>query len=379
MTPWSFVSRDPEETHAIGRELGRAIGADGLVLALVGPLGAGKTVFVKGLAEGLGVEPRAVSSPTFVIAQQYAVPEDEAAAVLHHVDLYRLESEDELETIGFFDMFAGGSVLAVEWADRFPGVLGRDVLRVDFEGPSAASERPRTASVSAEGGAAGLAERVGEDWRVRVERLRRAADEDARARPPANALLVWLVASMLAIAVAAGRGAVAEDLGAASIPTRATPACARIAPARGDTPDDYGARRVQRVTAGAERTGPAPGRAGQGARPTVDAAHAVARSGSARDRLGVARLLFGGRLDPNRATAAQLRTLPGLGPSRVEALLAHRARTPFATVADLERVPGIGPVTRARLERWLAVPGSSNAALPCEADGARRLSGGVRQ
>ena len=81
MTPWSFVSPDAEATRAIGRELGRAIGADGLVLALVGPLGAGKTVFVKGLAEGLGVEPRAVSSPTFVIAQQYAVPEAEAASV----------------------------------------------------------------------------------------------------------------------------------------------------------------------------------------------------------------------------------------------------------------------------------------------------------
>ena len=74
---WTFVSRDPEETRAIARELGRAVGSDGAVLALIGPLGSGKTVFVKGLAEGLGVDPRGVSSPTFVIAQQYAVPEDE--------------------------------------------------------------------------------------------------------------------------------------------------------------------------------------------------------------------------------------------------------------------------------------------------------------
>ena len=65
MASWTFVSRDPDETRAIARELGRAIGADGAVLALIGPLGAGKTVFVKGLAEGLGVDPRGVSSPTF--------------------------------------------------------------------------------------------------------------------------------------------------------------------------------------------------------------------------------------------------------------------------------------------------------------------------
>lgn len=196
MEAWSFDSRDPDETRAAGRELGRSIGADGLAIALVGPLGAGKTVFVKGLAEGLGVDPRVVSSPTFVIAQQYVVPE--GPDVLHHIDLYRLESEDELESIGFYDMLVPGAVLAAEWADRFPGVLGSEVLSIAFEGPSPgvepASESPesrdealgdagrsmlgdtgssggslRTATVAAQGK---VAQWVLADWAARLERMR---------------------------------------------------------------------------------------------------------------------------------------------------------------------------------------------------------------
>ncbi|MFP6655824.1 MAG: tRNA (adenosine(37)-N6)-threonylcarbamoyltransferase complex ATPase subunit type 1 TsaE, partial [Myxococcota bacterium] len=74
MQSWFFDSLNAEQTLACGAALGRAIGVEGIALALSGPLGAGKTVFVKGLAEGLGVDPRSVSSPTFVLAQQYAIP-----------------------------------------------------------------------------------------------------------------------------------------------------------------------------------------------------------------------------------------------------------------------------------------------------------------
>jgi competence protein ComEA len=76
---------------------------------------------------------------------------------------------------------------------------------------------------------------------------------------------------------------------------------------------------------------------------------------------GPARLLFGLRLDPNRADARALEVLPGIGPSRAAAIVAERERRPFRDVADLRRVPGIGPVTLRRIEPWLAVAGTGEA------------------
>jgi len=97
------------------------------VVALVGPLGAGKTAFAKGLAEGLGLDPDQVASPTFVIASEYPRARGLRFA---HVDLYRVESEAELESAGFRDLLAPDVLLAVEWADRFPAALPPDRLEV---------------------------------------------------------------------------------------------------------------------------------------------------------------------------------------------------------------------------------------------------------
>ncbi|MGH0029532.1 MAG: ComEA family DNA-binding protein [Myxococcota bacterium] len=71
---------------------------------------------------------------------------------------------------------------------------------------------------------------------------------------------------------------------------------------------------------------------------------------------GPARLLFGGRLDPNRASAETLTVLPGIGPARAAAIVAERERRPFAAVEELARVHGIGPVTLARIAPWLEIP-----------------------
>lgn len=134
-------SPSPEATRAAARLLGEAIGADprqGACIALRGPLGAGKTLFVKGLAEGLGLAPELVSSPTFVIANTYAL--DAAAApgrLLVHVDLYRVAGLAELEGIGFLDWLEPQNVVAVEWADRLPEALPRDRLEIVLSsGPS---------------------------------------------------------------------------------------------------------------------------------------------------------------------------------------------------------------------------------------------------
>lgn len=97
------------------------------MVALVGPLGAGKTAFVQGLAQGLGIDPDEVSSPTFVIASEYRAPGGQR---LVHADLYRVASEAELEAAGFRDLLAPDLVLAVEWADRFPDALPRDRLEL---------------------------------------------------------------------------------------------------------------------------------------------------------------------------------------------------------------------------------------------------------
>jgi tRNA threonylcarbamoyladenosine biosynthesis protein TsaE len=126
-----FRSRSTDATRDAARRLGIAIGAIGdtravgFVVGLVGPLGAGKTEWVKGLAVGLGADASLVTSPTFVIATEYPGPRP-----LAHVDFYRLESEAELESTGFVDLLEPGQIVAVEWCDRFPHALPVDHIEV---------------------------------------------------------------------------------------------------------------------------------------------------------------------------------------------------------------------------------------------------------
>lgn len=99
------------------------------MVELAGPLGAGKTTFVKGLAAGLGLAPDAVASPTFVIAHEHALPAGSGRRLVH-VDGYRLADEDELEAAGWSDWLVPGTLVVVEWGDRFPDALPADRLRV---------------------------------------------------------------------------------------------------------------------------------------------------------------------------------------------------------------------------------------------------------
>ena len=122
-----FHSPSPEATRQAARCLAAAIDESGAVLCLRGPLGAGKTLFVKGLAEGLGVDPAGVTSPTFAIAAEYRFGADRR---LIHADLYRLASAAELEAAGYLDWLEPGAVVAIEWADRLPDALPADRLDV---------------------------------------------------------------------------------------------------------------------------------------------------------------------------------------------------------------------------------------------------------
>jgi tRNA threonylcarbamoyladenosine biosynthesis protein TsaE len=119
---------DPAGTERLARRLAGLL-FPGAVVALVGPLGAGKTFFVRAVAEGLGVaDGRVVSSPTFVLIQEYA-----ARLPVYHFDAYRLRSEAEFFDLGAHEYFEGQGVSLVEWADRVPGCLPAEHLRLTIE------------------------------------------------------------------------------------------------------------------------------------------------------------------------------------------------------------------------------------------------------
>ena len=115
-----------DETAAVGRRLAPRLDR-GSVLLLVGDLGAGKTALVRGLAEGLGVPPEDVSSPTFTLMQEYRggrVP-------LIHVDLYRLNDAREIDDLGLEELGLN-SVLAIEWAEKLPRPIADAIeVRID--------------------------------------------------------------------------------------------------------------------------------------------------------------------------------------------------------------------------------------------------------
>lgn len=119
------------ETASLGERFGRLVPA-GSAVSLEGGLGAGKTMFVKGMAKGLGVRSE-VLSPTFILVEEYAgdIP-------LLHFDLYRLEEVDEVEKIGLFDAVDGRNIVVVEWGDRLPeGAMEFDIrVRITITGES---------------------------------------------------------------------------------------------------------------------------------------------------------------------------------------------------------------------------------------------------
>ena len=147
-----WITRKPEATLALASALAGCIGPRGLVIALSGDLGCGKTVFAKGLAAGLGIDPEAVASPTFTIAGEYPTA---AGGRYAHADLYRIESEGELRAAGFDDLLEPGTILAVEWAERFPEALPADRLVLTLVRGLAGDGEFGEDSAAAEPGAAG--------------------------------------------------------------------------------------------------------------------------------------------------------------------------------------------------------------------------------
>jgi tRNA threonylcarbamoyladenosine biosynthesis protein TsaE len=108
----TFISHSPADTESLGEKLGRTA-AHGLVIALSGDLGAGKTQFVRGLARGLGIAGR-VHSPTFTLVNEYGG----GRLKLFHLDLYRLETAEQIRSAGIEEYLSPDGVSVIEWAER---------------------------------------------------------------------------------------------------------------------------------------------------------------------------------------------------------------------------------------------------------------------
>ena len=131
-----FETHSEEETREIGHILAQRLPARALVL-LTGELGAGKTTLVKGIVEGLGAAGADdVSSPTYTIVHEYGEP-----VRVYHVDLYRLDSAEEVRGLGFEDLLDQPALLLVEWGERFPQLLPQDRIEIVIVATGESSRR----------------------------------------------------------------------------------------------------------------------------------------------------------------------------------------------------------------------------------------------
>lgn len=124
------------ETIELGVKLGKII-KKGSVVAYFGPMGMGKTAFTHGLAEGLGIDQKQVSSPTFALVHEYKGINTK----LYHFDMYRISTWDDLYSTGYFDYLDTGETLAVEWSENIEGALPEDCIKVSFNQGKNENER----------------------------------------------------------------------------------------------------------------------------------------------------------------------------------------------------------------------------------------------
>ncbi|MGC2246948.1 MAG: tRNA (adenosine(37)-N6)-threonylcarbamoyltransferase complex ATPase subunit type 1 TsaE [Terriglobales bacterium] len=129
MTVTTIETHSPDETIAYGRDLAVEL-VPPLIILLRGDLGAGKTTLVKGIAEGFhAASADDVTSPTFTLIHEYRGPQ----AVLYHIDLYRIDTERELETLALDDLLAPGSILLIEWGEKFPRLKRDRDIEISLE------------------------------------------------------------------------------------------------------------------------------------------------------------------------------------------------------------------------------------------------------
>lgn len=125
----TYTSSSPDETKKIARDIARKI-SNGTV-ALSGDLGSGKTTFVQGFAEGLGIKDKIIS-PTFVLIRQHQLPKSKR--ILYHIDLYRLEDPLELKNIGLEEIIENpNNIVLIEWAEKAKKLLPKNTIWINFK------------------------------------------------------------------------------------------------------------------------------------------------------------------------------------------------------------------------------------------------------
>jgi tRNA threonylcarbamoyladenosine biosynthesis protein TsaE len=133
----SFETGSEEETIEVGRAIARELPKHAIVL-LIGNLGAGKTTLAKGIVSGLGAaEPEEVTSPTFTLIHEYG------GGHVYHVDLYRLDTPQQIATLGLDEIFDRQAVVLIEWGERFPGLFPADRIEIKLQ-PLSESRRQIT-------------------------------------------------------------------------------------------------------------------------------------------------------------------------------------------------------------------------------------------
>lgn len=120
---YNLYSNSAEETAKLGEKIGKSL-KENDVIALFGPLGAGKTTLIQGVAKGLSVKDY-VTSPTFILINEYT-----GRIPLFHIDLYRLDDAAEIKDLGIEEYFSRGGVCVIEWAEKLSAMLPNDAKKI---------------------------------------------------------------------------------------------------------------------------------------------------------------------------------------------------------------------------------------------------------
>ncbi len=124
-----YITHSEKETKNLAKDLAKKISFG--VITLSGDLGAGKTTFVQGFAQGLGIEEKIIS-PTFVLIRQHLIPK--LKKVLYHIDLYRLEEIKDLNTIGLNEIISDeNNIVLIEWAEKILSLLPNNIIKINIE------------------------------------------------------------------------------------------------------------------------------------------------------------------------------------------------------------------------------------------------------